>query len=86
MIQLKKMLLQYKDATQQLTQDQFIILFKENCKNIKDISQIVYRGVKFNDNNYRKFDGKQSTHRISAHMHGGRKDTFYNIYMSTSQA
>ena len=87
MIELKKLVLQYKDATKDLSEDQFIQLFKQNCKNIKDISQIAYKGVAANDYvDYKLFDSKPANIRKSAHIHSGIIDSFYNIYMSTSQA
>lgn len=76
MIKLKSLLLQSTYHNKQLSQQQFIQLFKQNCKDIKSFDDIAYRGRNY-DNDFIQFTAR-TQQRISRFMHDGQMDSYYN--------
>lgn len=66
-----------------INEQQFITLFKQNCKNIINKHMVIYRGC-YSEGDFKLFKGNLKN-RISKYIHDGVSDSFYNWYMSNSQ-
>lgn len=84
MIKLKNLLLEYKQASTQLTKQQFSQVFRVCCTNIKHINQLLYRRQKTKDE-FMLFNSANSPTRPSAYGGVGKNpyqkrsgDSFYN--------
>ena len=81
MIKLKSLLLEYHQATIEITKRKFIQLFNKNCKNIKNINEIVFRGIYEGQDNYIFFKNQTIQIRLSSQYN----NAFYNNYFSKSE-
>lgn len=60
MIKLKQLLLEYRQGSSAITEYQFIKLFKLNCKNIKSLENVLYRGISNPAPNIMLFNSKNT--------------------------